>query len=365
MSTIRVNLPGRAYNVHIEAGALAKLGVLVKNISPHQRCALLADENVFKLYGDQAQQALERSGYSVLVGVQPCGELYKTLDTVRNFYQLMLNARLERKSPVISLGGGVNGDTAGFVAATYLRGVPFIQCPTSLLAMVDESVGGKVGVDMPQGKNLIGAFYQPQGVVIDPQVLKTLPLRELRCGLAECIKHALIRDASLFEWIENNLDRILACEMQALEELVSRNVLIKARVVEADEKEEGERAHLNLGHTFAHAIETTSGYDLIGHGEAVALGMLAAASVAAQLQKVPNGSSELLLRLKKLLEAAGLPTRAKLASAEQLIDSMRSDKKVRADKIRIVTSPELGKAEILTDVPQEVIRQAWEVIRAV
>ena len=211
----------------------------------------------------------------------PPGEEHKNLDTAAKLYGLLTDARLERQSPVIALGGGVVGDTVGFAAATYLRGLPFAQCPTTLLAMVDASVGGKVGVNLPAGKNLVGSFYQPRLVVIDTDTLTTLPPRELRCGLAECVKHAAIRDAQRFDWLEQNLDRVMKLDPATLVELVHWNVQIKASVVMADEKETGERAHLNFGHTFAHAIETLSGYGHYHHGEAVSLGMVAAANLAA------------------------------------------------------------------------------------
>ncbi len=362
MPTIRVNLTQNAYEVLVGPGILSKLGSILRSVCPHERCALLADEKVFGFYGERARQSLSEADFSVLIGTQPSGESHKTLDTVRNYYDLMLNARLERRSPVISLGGGVNGDTAGFVAATYLRGVPFVQCPTTLLAMVDASVGGKVGVDMPQGKNLVGAFYQPKAVVIDPDVLRSLPLRELRCGLAECFKHAIIRDASLFEWLENKLELILQLETEALVELISRNVMIKARVVEADEREQGERAHLNFGHTFAHAIEATSGFGVIEHGEAVGLGMIAATSAAVELGKC---HPEMLSSLVALLKRAGLPTKAELADDALLMDAMQSDKKVKDGLVHLVISEKLGSASVVTGVPAEVVSAGWRTIRSI
>jgi 3-dehydroquinate synthase len=291
----------------------------------------------------------------------PSGERHKTLETVRGVYDTLLAARLERRSPVIALGGGVVGDTAGFAAATYLRGVPFVQCPTSLLAMVDASVGGKVGVNVPQGKNLIGAFYQPMAVVVDPLVLQTLPPRELRCGLAECVKHGVIRDPGLFDWIEERVARIQAIDPAVMTELVARNVAIKARVVEEDEKESGVRAHLNFGHTFAHAIEATSGYGTIEHGEAVALGMAAATQLAVDLGRC---DAALLARLTALLEKIGLPTRAELAATEELLAAMRLDKKVKAGRMRLVLPDRLGAVSIVEDAPEDAVRAAWESIRA-
>ena len=361
MATVEIALPHHRYEILIEPGALGRLGALVRARAPHDRCALIVDENVEKVHGESALAALREAGYRPVIGrVQP-GEKSKTLATVESLYGVLLEERLERRSPVIALGGGVVGDMAGFVAATYLRGVPFVQCPTSLLAMVDSSVGGKTGVNVPQGKNLVGAFHQPELVVIDPLVLRTLPHRELLCGLAECIKHGMIRDASLFEFVADNLSAILAIEPDVMVELVRRNVEIKAAVVVEDEREKGVRAHLNFGHTFAHAIEATSGYGEILHGEAVSLGMVAATRAAAA-----HGLCEAALadRLVALLEAAGMPTRAPLASDAELDAAMRLDKKVAEGRIRFILPSALGRVHIHDDLPEGCVREGWAAIRA-
>ena len=260
----------------------------------------------------------------------------------------------------MALGGGITGDVAGFVAATYLRGVPFIQCPTTLLAMVDSSVGGKTGVNVSQGKNLIGAFYQPALVIADPLVLKSLPQRELLCGLAECIKHAVIRDEALFDFISGKLEEILKISSDEIVELVERNVEIKAAVVMEDEKESGVRAHLNFGHTFGHAIESAAGYGEILHGEAVGLGMLAASRAAADFGICSEEISE---RLLELLSRAGLPVRAELPDDEVLQRAMLHDKKVRDDRIRFVLPRAMGLVELRDDLPPACIRAGWEFIR--
>jgi 3-dehydroquinate synthase len=249
---------------------------------------------------------------------------------------------------------------AGFVAATYLRGVPFVQCPTTLLAMVDASVGGKVGVNVPQGKNLIGAFYQPRAVVIDPRVLKTLDQRQLRCGLAECVKHAMIREPKLFDWIEQNLASLTALDEAVMVELISRNVQIKAAVVTEDEKEAGVRAHLNFGHTFAHAIESTVGYGEIQHGEAVGLGMIAATALAEATGRCSAGLAD---RLRALLDRVGLPTTAKLPPTQTLIEAMTLDKKVQDDRVRLVLPQKLGEVEIVDDTPADQVARAWSAVR--
>lgn len=361
MAVVTINLPHHTYDVVVAPGALDELGPTVRARSPHGRCVLIADELVEPIYGERATASLGVSGYGVVNHALPTGEANKNLDTVYAAYETMLDAKLERKSPVIALGGGVCGDTAGFVAATYLRGVPFVQCPTSLLAMVDASVGGKVGVNVPHGKNLIGSFYQPVVVVIDPLVLQTLPPRELRCGLAECVKHGVIRDPELFEWIGENLAKIQALDPAVMTDLVARNVAIKARVVEEDEKESGVRAHLNFGHTFAHAIEATAGYGKIHHGEAVSLGMVAATRLAVDAGRC---DAAVLGKLTDLLVRIGLPTSADLVETEKLMDAMRLDKKVADDRIRLVLPDRLGAVSVVDDTPADRITAAWSAVRS-
>jgi 3-dehydroquinate synthase len=360
MATVPVNLPHQRYDVIIEPGVLDRLGAIVRELAPHDRCALLGDANVFNIYGEKATAALAGADFRVVSDTFEPGEKHKTLDTVRRLYDVMLDARLERRSPVIALGGGITGDTVGFVASSYLRGVPFVQCPTSLLAMVDASVGGKVGVNVPQGKNLIGAFYQPVVVVMDPFTLQTLPPRELRCGIAECVKHGVIRDAELFTWIDENLAKIQALHPDTLVELLRRNVAIKAAVVMEDEKESGVRAHLNFGHTFAHAIEATAGYGVIEHGEAVSLGMVAATTLAVERSLCPP---QVLEQLAALLSSIGLPVRADLPDTPTLMNAMRLDKKVKDNRLRLVLPTRLGDVIIRNDIEDEAVAAAWEAIR--
>ena len=322
----------------------------------------------------------------------PASEKMKSLKTVQDLLAVVLDAKLERKSPIIAVGGGIVGDTTGYVAASYLRGVPFVQVPTTLLSMVDASVGGKVGVNVPQGKNLVGAFHQPVLVVIDTDVLKTLPDRDLRCGLAECVKHGVIRDPDLFAWIEDHVDRILDLESDALVELVQRNVKIKADVVMEDEKEQGVRAHLNFGHTFAHAIEAspvaeakaaqpkrrrfappprfevpkpqlkTQAYEgPYAHGEAVSLGMVAATNLAVSAGRCDGA---LLDRLVALLDRIGLPTNSdQLVDTDLLMDIMQTDKKVKDGQVRLILPNHLGSVSIVNDTPAQAIAAAWDAIR--
>jgi 3-dehydroquinate synthase len=361
MPIVELKLPHHRYEIHVDSGLLANLGQLVKTIVPHQRAALIADASVASTHGRHALKSLQAAGYDVLDHALPFGEERKNLSTIAELYSVLADARIERKSPVIALGGGVVGDAVGFTAATYLRGVPFVQCPTTLLAMVDASVGGKVGVNLPQGKNLVGSFHQPHLVVIDTDTLRTLPSREMRCGLAECVKHGVIRDRALFEWIDTNLDKIMSLDSAALVELVRWNVQIKATVVMADEKEIGERAHLNFGHTFAHAIEATSGYGKLHHGEAVSLGMVAATKLAVDAKRC-DGS--LLHRLIGLLKRIGLPVYSnELAATPTLMDAMKLDKKVASGRVRLVLPDRLGSVSIVSDTPDEKIVAAWEWIR--
>lgn len=362
MPIVTVRLPHHRYEIHIAAGTLSRLGALVRQVAPAIRAAVLADASVAAHYAPVVTRSLQEAGYQVIQATVPSGEDHKNLDTVRRLYDVLLEGRLERRCPVMALGGGVTGDIVGFVAATFLRGVPFVQCPTTLLAMVDASVGGKVGVNVPQGKNLIGAFYQPVLVAIDTDTLSTLPERELRCGLAECVKHAVIRDAGRFEWLEQNLPAIQKLTPPVLVELVQWNVEIKAAVVMADEKESGVRAHLNFGHTFAHAIESTTGYGVYHHGEAVALGMVAATKLAADLGRC---EARLVQRLENLLQWIGLPVRASgLPPTEQLMEAMQMDKKVAGGKVRLILPDALGQVSIVSDVPAAALAAAWDYLRA-
>jgi 3-dehydroquinate synthase len=359
MPCVELKLPHHRYEVTIEPGLLGRLGHLVREAIPSaDRAILVTDEGVEPHHARPAAKALEAAGLDTRVAVIPVSEKKKTLGTVRTLYDLMLEHHLERGHALVTLGGGICGDVAGFAAATYLRGIDFVQCPTSLLAMVDASVGGKTGVNVPQGKNLIGAFHQPARVVIDPQVLATLPARELRCGLAECLKHGVIRDASLFDWIIDKAAAITALHAETLVELVRRNVQIKADVVAADEREAGERAHLNLGHTFAHAIEATSNYGTTyKHGEAVALGMIAAARFAAARRVCDASVPE---RIVEGCAAVGLPTRAqRLAPPPALLKAMMLDKKVRDGRIRLVLPTRIGGVTIVDDAGPEELAAAW------
>lgn len=368
MPTVDLTLPHHRYDIVIEPGCLTQIGHLIREAIPTaDKAILVTDEGVEPHHARPVAKAMEAQGIDTVVAVIPVSEKKKTLGTVRTLYDIMLENKLERGHALVTLGGGICGDVAGFAAATYLRGIPFVQCPTSLLAMVDASVGGKTGVNVPQGKNLIGAFHQPSRVVIDPEVLATLSERELRCGLAECLKHGVIRDPlpgqpPLFDWIIERAEAIQSLDMPTLVELVKRNVEIKAAVVMADEKEAGERAHLNLGHTFAHAIEATGQFGTkYKHGEAVSLGMVAATAFAVNRKLC---SPDLLDRVIAGCAAVGLPTSAKhLAPDAILLKTMALDKKVQAGRLRLVLPVRMGEVTIVADARAEEVKAAWSTVR--
>jgi 3-dehydroquinate synthase len=323
------------------------------------KAAVISDENVFSHHGRQVVQSLKDAGIEPIVALLPAGEDHKSLADLLPIYDKILSAKIERSTPILALGGGVVGDMAGFVAATILRGVPFVQVPTTLLAMVDASVGGKTGVNHSTGKNLIGAFHQPIGVLIDPLTLQTLPARELRGGLAECIKHEIIRDSQGFADLEAHIGKALALDMDYLTDLIAHNVAIKARVVEADPLERGERAHLNFGHTFGHAIETVSRHSY-SHGESVALGMCAASFMAKSLGMIDDSAHH---RIVSVIDRAGLPTGGLKLDVEEVVQAMAFDKKVAAGKVRFVLPTKIGQVVIRDDVPPAEATKAVESLR--
>lgn len=360
MSVVRIALPHHPYEVRVEAGALAGLGHALRKVAPSASAALFTDPALTERFGPVARAALHDAGYALVEGTLRGGEQHKTVAAVEALWQVLLDGRLDRRSPVVALGGGVTGDTVGFAAATYLRGVPFVQVPTTLLAMVDSSVGGKTGVNMPQGKNLVGAFHQPVLVQIDPLVLATLPVRELRCGLAECIKHGAIRDADLFAFTRKNMDAMLGLDFDVLAELVRRNVEIKAAVVIEDEREAGVRAHLNFGHTFAHAIEAARGYGEVLHGEAVALGMIAATRTA---ERAGLCDAALVDEIRDCVAASGLAVRLPLPDDATLLRAMQLDKKVRDGRVHLVLPERLGRVRVCDDVEAGCLAAGWAEIR--
>lgn len=326
-----------AYGVTIAAGALARIGDVARAAAPAHRYAVITDENVGALYATGVARALGAGAETFTI---PAGESSKTRDTWAALTDAMLSAGFGRDTTVVALGGGVVGDLAGFVAATYLRGVPVVQVPTSLLAMVDASVGGKVGIDTPVGKNLVGAFHQPSAVVIDPDVLRTLPPAHRRAGLAEIIKHGVIADECYFAEVESGRDALLSDPPgDVVAAAIARSVEIKAAVVTTDEREAGVRKTLNFGHTIGHSIEQLSGYALL-HGAAIAIGMVAEAVLGERMGVTEPGTAA---RIERVLDAAGLPTRVPAGmTARAIIDATRSDKKARAGAVEYALPRRIG-----------------------
>jgi 3-dehydroquinate synthase len=340
--TLHVSLAERSYPIHIGCGLLSRADLL----SPHLRAkkaVIVSNTTVAPLYLDRLRSTIESLGISVLPVILPDGERYKNWQTLNLVFDALLAAHCERSTPLIALGGGVIGDMGGFAAACYQRGMPFIQVPTTLLAQVDSSVGGKTAINHPLGKNMIGAFYQPKLVLADITTLSTLPDRELKAGLAEIIKYGLIRDPEFYAWLEANIDDLLARRTEALTEAVHRSCANKAEVVAADEREAGERALLNLGHTFGHAIEAGLGYGEWLHGEAVAAGTLIAAELSHRLGWL---TAEDLARIERLFVRAGLPVRGAPLRVARYIELMRHDKKVEDGKMRLVLLQQIGQAVV-------------------
>ena len=344
MVTIRVPLVEQrdaSYDILIAPGLVRQLDKILPEYCPAAAYAVISDSHVAKLYGEDLQKRLSAVGYRAELLTFPAGEWNKTRDTWASLSDRMLAAQYGRDSAVIALGGGVVNDLAGFVAATYLRGVPLVQVPTSLLAMIDSSIGGKTGVDVPAGKNLLGAFHQPRIVVADPELLASLSSVQLAAGLAEAVKHGVIADAEYFAFLEGEYAAIFAKHAPALERVVRRSVEIKAAVVAQDEREKGKRAILNFGHTIGHAIEATSKYEVL-HGEAVAIGMVYESRIGEQLGIAAAGTAQ---RIRGVLELLHLPVALPDASQlDDLVAAMRADKKVRAGEIRIALPRAIGTA---------------------
>ena len=349
---IAVPIPERDYPIVLEPNAIARLGSLMAERLKPGRCLVVTNPHLEARYGDVARASLREAGWDPHVAVVPAGERFKRMQSAMQLYDRAIEARLERKNPIVALGGGVIGDLAGFVAATVNRGVPFVQVPTSLLAQIDSSVGGKVAVNHPMGKNLIGAFYQPAMVVADPLALHTLPRRELLAGLAEMIKYGVIMDAEFFEQLEANLTLLLERRMKALIPAIARCCELKAQVVLEDERESGIRAILNFGHTLGHALEAETHYQSYLHGEAVAIGMVAAGALARELGLFSDDEQ---VRLTALLEHAGLPTRFPPVSAARLVEATGHDKKVSEGSVRWVLPEAIGKVGVRADVPAALV----------
>jgi len=352
MQTLKVDLADRSYPIHIGRNLITDADLILPHLK-RKHVAIVTNTTVAPLYLDKLTQTLQAVGVSVIPIILPDGEAYKNTETLNKIYDALLQNRCERSTTLIALGGGVIGDLTGYAAATYLRGVPFIQIPTTLLSQVDSSVGGKTGINHPLGKNMIGAFYQPQVVLADIDTLKTLPVREFSAGMAEVIKYGLIRDADFFEWLEAHIEKLMSLEESAISEAIYRSCQNKADVVARDEHETGERALLNLGHTFGHAIENAMGYGVWLHGEAVAAGTMMAADLS---QRMGWLSAAEVARIRALLTKARLPLDAPKLGADKYLELMQMDKKVADGKIRLVLQQGIGKSVITSDYDADKLR---------
>ena len=354
MKQLEVKLGKRAYPILVGPGLLGSRELLSKHAGA-AKLLVVTDDVVGPIWMPKLEQGLAGRAYETCV--LPGGEEQKTLANVALIIDALVAARLNRDGMVLALGGGVIGDIAGFAAASYQRGIPIVQLPTTLLAQVDSSVGGKTGVNHPGGKNLIGAFHQPVAVITDTDTLSTLPDRQLRAGLTEIVKAALVAEAEFFSWLETNLPRLLRREPDALEEAICRSCAIKAAIVASDEREQGRRALLNLGHTFGHAIEAGAGYGNVLHGEAVAAGIVLAADLSARTGRIAGADAR---RIRELLVAAGLPVDSPRLGRARMLDLMGMDKKVKAGELRLVLLDGIGKAAVTSDYPREALETLLE-----
>ncbi|HEY3417263.1 MAG TPA: 3-dehydroquinate synthase [Armatimonadota bacterium] len=358
LDRVHVDLGDRSYDIHIDEGCHAMAGPFLAQLAdPVSSVVIISSRGIDRHYGDGLRLSLERAKLPYHTLLVPAGERYKSLDTASRLYGDLIQRKVDRKSVIIALGGGVIGDLAGFVAATYQRGIRYMQVPTTLLAQVDSSVGGKVGVNHALGKNMIGAFLQPVTVLIDPHALSTLTRRELRSGLAEVVKYGVIWDEDFYAYLEAHVEEILRLDYQTLQTIIRRSCQIKAHVVEEDERESGLRAILNYGHTIAHAVETYTSYERYTHGEAVAIGMVVAARLAHGMGLL---RAEPVHRITRLLQRFGLPTHLPKADPGVLMSLMDTDKKAVAGQVRFVLPTTIGKVEVTNAVQRDILRRAMK-----
>ena len=359
MHKVRVELDNNSYDIYIGSALDKELKKFISSAGFSKKALLLTDTNVEKLFGDRIRLVLESAGLDVELVTIPAGETSKSLTEAEKIYTAAIEFGLDRKSAIFALGGGVVGDLTGFIAATYLRGIPFVQIPTSLLAQVDSSVGGKVAVNHKLGKNLIGAFYQPKAVFIDLDMLNTLYSREIASGLGEIVKYGVISDSALFKYLEENAQRVIALDYDVMKNVIARSCEIKAEVVSKDEKEGGLRRILNFGHTMAHAIEEATEYSKYTHGEAVAIGMIGAAYISRVLGKIDDATLE---RLQNLIDKLGMISRAEDCNVEHMLKTIFRDKKTINGKINWVLMDSIGKVSVVNDVPEDVVRSAFNFV---
>ena len=355
MHKMEVELGARSYPICIGSGIADEIAAFVREADYSQRGMIVTDTNIAPLCAEPIAAVLADAGVQAELVTVSAGESSKSLAQANRLFTRAIELGLDRKSPIFALGGGVVGDLTGFVAATYMRGVPFIQLPTSLLAQVDASVGGKVAVNHPLGKNLIGAFYQPDAVFMDLDLLRTLPVREIATGLGEIIKYGVIYDADFFDWLAQNRADVLALEPAAAAHMIARSCAIKADVVRQDEREGGLRRILNFGHTIAHAIEKETGYARYRHGEAVAIGMAGAADISVQMGLFSDSDRT---RMNELIGAMGLPLFAEGVAADALYAALFHDKKTVDGHLHWVLAEGIGRVSVRNDVPEDMVRRA-------
>jgi len=350
---INVNLGLRSYRIIVESGAVATVGAHLRELGVGSRAALVSDAAIGSLYGKTVVRSLEGAGFSVALVEVPEGEAAKTLAVAGQCWNELLALGLDRTSTVLALGGGAVGDVAGFVAATYMRGVNFVQVPTTVLAQVDASIGGKTAIDHPNAKNLIGAFHQPRLVLVDPAVVRSLPEREYRSGVAEIVKHGIVLDADYFAEVERDAAALCARDLPVVERIIGGSCRLKASVVERDERESELRHVLNYGHTIGHALEAATGYARFAHGEAVALGIVAEARLA---RRLGLASEDTVARQERLLHAVGLPVKAEAIDTDAVVAAIGRDKKARDGRVPFVLAPRIGAFRLVFDVPAADIR---------
>lgn len=358
MQTVRVELSENAYDIEIGRPLIDDAALHIARHVPLRHSIVITDRHVQPLFAERVAESIRIAGGACAVLAVPPGESSKSVRCAEVLWEQVLDTGADRQSVIIAVGGGVVGDLAGFIAASFARGLPFVQIPTTLLAQVDSSVGGKVGINLPNAKNMVGHFWQPRYVMIDSDVLRTLPDREYRAGLAEVIKYGVIMDAPFFEYLERSIDAINGRDAETLQTIVARCCRLKADVVQEDEREiTGRRAILNYGHTFGHALESVTHYGALLHGEAVAIGMLCASRLAALLGRIPPSLTD---RQARLIESLGLPTAVPELDRKSLMAAMQHDKKVANGKLRFILPASLGHVELVGDIDAQLVAAAWD-----
>ena len=353
MKTVKVGLGEKSYDILI-GHPLNEIGGILKKYTKGIKSLIVTNPTIAEYYLETVEKSLQEAGFQVFVAQVPDGEEHKSLAEASRLYTKCVEHRLERESIIVGLGGGVIGDLAGYVAATFMRGLPIVQVPTTFLAQVDSSVGGKVAVNLPESKNLVGSFYQPLLVYIDLAVLKTLPVEEMEAGMAEVIKYGIILDKKFFEYLEKKIGKLRELDSKVLEKVVAQCCKLKARVVEKDEREKGLRSILNFGHTLGHALEALTDYKKYKHGEAVAIGMVGACRIAGEMGMLKKEARD---RIEHLIGKAGLPGRIGVKlSVDDIIQVLSLDKKVQAGKVRFVLPERIGKVVVRSDVPEDIVR---------